>query len=386
MNKKILLIPIILVIIVIFIKSINKNTIKYKIKTNDHSYSIIEKKNKTNYYFEISYNKKVYPLTIFNLNKGKKQITKIYDYISDEYQCILPIFGNKALTDIMCYKDDVIYNYQTIKDTDAMLDKYVESIKEYEQYNKKTDSADKFNNTITYYDEINKKVSITTYKGLIISKEEVKLFDRDVYNNKISTYVDNYYITADYNSNYEFEKFYIVNLSNKEVSTIKSKEPISFDSYIQGIVDNKVYLFDPENEIQYEIDPKNKKITITSNDYIKYYSNNKWSKVSVKQAKKELLFNYEELGNKYSDYDKYFENNYYVYLIKNNSLYRINKNKINIKNYILDIPVNDISTNEDYLYYMEDDTLYYYSDATGLKKVLVNKELEFNKNIKYYIY
>ena len=58
MNKKLLLIPIILVIIIIFIKSINKNTIKYKIKTNGHTYSIIEKEKKDNYYFEISYNKK----------------------------------------------------------------------------------------------------------------------------------------------------------------------------------------------------------------------------------------------------------------------------------------------------------------------------------------
>lgn len=385
MNKKILLIPIILVILVIFIKSVNKNTIKYKVKTNEHSYSIIEKKNKNYYYFEISYGKKVYPITVFDIRKGKKQITKIYEYITDEYQCILPVFGDRILTDVMCYKDDTLYNYQIIKDTDPMLDKYVESIEEYKQYNINTDEQDKFNNILTYYDDINKKVSITTYKGLIIDKEEIKLFDKDVYNNKISAYVDNYYVTADYNENYEFEKFYVVNLSNKEVSTIKSKEPISFDSYIQGIVDNKIYLFDPENEIQYEINPKSKKITITSNDYIKYYSNNKWSKVSVKQAKKELLFTYEEIG-KYSEYDKYYENNYYVYLFKDNSLYRLNKNKLNIKNYILDIPVTDINIREDYLYYINNDSLYYYSDLTGLKLVLVNKELEFNKNIKYYIY
>ena len=385
MNKKLLLIPIILVMTIIFIKSINKSTIKYKINANEHSYSIIEKRNKNNHYFEISYNKKTYPITVFGLNKNKKQVTKIYDYITDEYQCILPIFNDKVLTDVMCYKDDIIYNYQTIKDTDAMLDKYVESIREYEHYNETSDDQDKYNNVITYYDDINKKISITTYKGLIVDKEEIKLFDKDVYNNKISIYVDNYYITADYNSNYEFEKFYVVNLSSKEISTIKSKEPISFDSYIQGVVDNKVYLFDPENEIQYEINPKDKKIAITSNDYIKYYSNNKWSKVSVKQAKKELLFTYEEQG-KYSEYDKYYENKYYVYLIEDGSLYRINKNKINIKNYILDIPAGDININEDYLYYIEDDTLYYYSDLTGLKKVLVNTELEFNKNIKYYIY
>ena len=383
MNKKLLLIPIILVIIIIGIKSINKNTIKYKIESNDHLYSVLEKRNKNNYYFEISYNKRIYPITIFNLNKGKKLITKIYDYISDEYQCILPVFDDKVLTDMICYKNDIMYNYQVLKDTDAMLDKYVESIKEYKPYGEENSSESRYNNILTFYDNINRKVSITTYKGLIIDKDEIELFDKDVYNNKISVYMDNYYITADYNSNYEFEKFYVVNLSSKEVFTIKSKEPISFDSYIQGIVDNKIYLFDPENEIQYEIDPKNKKIAITSNDYIKYYSNNKWSKVSVKQAKKELLFTYDEQG-KYSEYDKYYENNYYVYLIKDNSLYRLNKNKINIKNYILDIPVTDISIGEDYLYYIDDCSLYYYSDLTGLKLVLTNKE--FNKNIKYYIY
>ena len=120
--------------------------------------------------------------------------------------------------------------------------------------------------------------------------------------------MDKYYISADYNYNYEFDKFYIVDLTNNDLSTIKVKNSISFDSYIQGIVDNKVFLFDPENEIQYEINPAKKTINKISNDYIKYYSNGKWSKISVKQAKKELLFNYNSLDSMYDKYDKVYEN------------------------------------------------------------------------------
>ena len=385
MKRKSIVIVIVIILLFLAIKKFNVKNIKYTIKSNNTKYTIVEKRNKDYYYFDITGNKKIFSINIFGLSDHKKQINKIYSFNNDNYSCVLPLFSDKVLTDIMCYKEDILYNYQSIKNKDKELDDYVKTIKEYKI--EKVDSKEnKFNNIISYYDDINKKVSITTYKGLIIDKEEVKLFDKDVYNNKISTYIDNYYITADYNSNYEFEKFYLVNLSNKEVSTIKVKNPISFDSYIQGIVDNKLYIFDPENEVQYEINPRNKEINIVSNDYIKYYSNNKWSKVSVKQAKKELLFSYEELGNKYNDYDKAFENNYYTYLIKDKSLYRINKNNIKIKTYILDVPVKDISTNKDYLYYIYNEGLYYYSDVTGLKLVLINKELEFNKNIKCYIY
>ena len=385
MKKKIIVGIVALIILLIVVKKSNVKVLKYKIKNNDEVYNIVEKFKKDYSYYEISWNKKTYPINIFN-TKNKSRISKIYSYKNNTYSCILPIINGEVLSDIMCYKDSTIYNYQSIKGKDEKLDNYVETIKEYKNFNIKEEKEIKYNNIISFYNSLNKNISITTYKGIISNNKEVKIFDKDVYSNKISVYVNKMYLTADYNSNYEFDKFYIVDLTNNEISTIKVKNPISFDSYIQGIVDDKVYIFDPENEIQYEINPKSKKINITSNDYIKYYSNNKWTKVSVKQAKKELLFDYTSLNNIYNEYDKVYENEYYYYAIKNYNLYRINKNYTDSREFLIKLPVDEIEICNDYLYYTYEDGLYYYSNTTGLELVLTNKELEFNKYIKYYIY
>ncbi len=386
MRKRYIILIVFLIILVIFIRKTNNKIIKYKIKANNEVFSIIEKNNKNYYYYNIKWNKKEYPIDIFKSGIKKKSINKIYSYNDDLYSCILPLFNGEILTDIMCYKDSILYNYHSIKNENAKLDKYVESIKEYNIFDENAITENKYNNIITFYDDIGKSISITTYKGIISKEKDIKIFDRDVYSNKISAYVDKYYITADYNSNYEFNKFYIVNLNDNEISTVKVKNPISFDSYVQGIVDKKVYIFDPENEIQYEIDAKNTKISITSDENIKYYSNKKWSRVSVKQAKKELLFDYSSLDNIYNEYDKVYENGYYYYGIKKNKLYRINKNSMKVKKYLIDLPVDKITIHDNYLYYVDDNELFYYSDITGLRVVLTNREFEFNKYIKYYIY
>lgn len=384
--KKICIGIIIFILFIVIVRKSNNNIIKYKIKYNNETYNILEKKNKDYSYYEISWNKYIYPINIFEKGIKKKSIDKIYSYKDDTYSCILPSFNGVLLTDIMCYKNSIMYNYQQIKGKDDSLDKYVDSIDIYENFNNDELVENKYNNIITFYDSINKNVSVSTYKGILLNNKEIKLFDMDVYSNKISSYINDYYITADYNFNYEFDKFYIVNLIDGEISTLKVKNPISFDTYIQGIVDNKLYLFDSENEIQYEIDPKGKKIEIVSNEYIKYYSNKKWSKISVKQAKKELVFDYNSLDNIYNKYDKVYENDNYYYVISNHELYRIYKNNDQTKEYLMEIPVDEITINDDYLYYVNDDGLYYYSDITGLKLVLTNKEFEFNKDIKYYIY
>ena len=387
MKKKYIIgIVIFIILIIVFIKRSNNNVLKYKIKNNKETYNITEKSNKNYIYYSVLWDKKEYPIDIFKTNIKKKAINKVYSYNDNTYSCILPFFNDEILTDIMCYKNNVLYNYYSLKGESDSLDKYVSSIKEYTLFNDVEIKENKYNNIITFYSDVDKKISITTYKGIISKNKDVKLFDKDVYSNKISIYTDNYYITADYNSSYEFDKFFIVDLNDNDVSTIKVKNPISFDSYIQGIVDGKIYIFDPENEIQYELVPKSKKINIISNDYIKYYSNKKWTKVSVKQAKKELLFNYGSLDTIYSEYDKVYENDYYYYAIKNSKLYRINKNNTKIRMLLFKLPVDEIIIYDDYLYYVENNDLYYYSDITGLKKVLTNKEFEFNKYIKYYIY
>ena len=398
MKKKVKVLILILFIIVLIImcKSIlTFDSINYKLNVDGTNVRVKEINSKDNYYIEIKTDNKIYPFRIFdNINNKRKIVEKVYLYEDNNIECVLPVINRNLYTDMMCYKDDIIYDYYTLVGKNESLDKYVSSIKLYNLNNYKNEKIDtKTIGTVKYniFNNFKNTVAITTYNGLIINNQEIKLFDTDIYNNELSVFINNYYIIADYEKKYTFNDFYVVNLDTKKVSKLTSKDDISYDSYIQGIVDNKIYLYDKDNENQYEIDIENNKIDIiSSNDYIKYYSNKKWEKINKVKANKEIDFNYDSLDNNFTSYDYSKETDNYYYLFKQDGisykLYRVDKNNIDIYKYILDVPTTNIYFNDNYLYYVYKDKLYYYSDSTGFKTILENSELEFNDTIKYYIY
>lgn len=388
------LLIIFIILLIVILNVFKSNNLKYDLKINNKKIHITEKYTKTSKYIEINTGKNIYPVEYINVPKNNKKIVNnIYYYNNDSIECILPILNNEIITDVMCFVDNIIYDYTEISGEYPDIDKFVKSInlykirnKDYNDYKYKKISTIKYN-----LDTINKNVVITTYRGLLINGEKIDLFSNDIYSNEISTFLGDYYLTADYNTQYSFNIFYLVNLKSKEIVKLKSKNDISFDSYIQGIVDNKIYLYDKDNEIQYEIDINNKKINIVSSgDHVKFYINHKWEKINKTKANKEMYFDYSSLDNKFSRYDVVKENDYYYYLLKKDGilykLYRVDKNNINIYKYIMNIPVTDFIINDNYIYYVYKNKLYYYSDDIGKKILLENSELEFNNLIKYYIY
>ena len=319
---KVLVLLLVLLILTIICKNIlTFDSISYKIKVDQNKIKIKEIVNKDNYYIEIKTGKNIYPIRIYdNITKKRKIVKDIYLYKDKNIECILPVINNKLSIDMMCYKDETLYDYHTIIGDNNSLDKYVDSIKLYnlnnfqnKHINKKTIGTVKYN----IFNNFNNIVAITTYKGLIINDEEINIFKKDIYNNNLSTFIDNYYIIADYEKKYSFNNFYIINLNNKKITKLESKNDISYDSYIQGIVDNKIYLYDKDNENQYEIDIKENKIKIVSNNkYIKYYTNKKWEKINKTKANKEIYFDYETLDNNFTSYDYVEETDNYYYLYK----------------------------------------------------------------------
>ena len=394
-TKVITLIFLLLILIIICNSVLSFDSINYKLNVDGSNIRIKEINNNYNCYLEIKTDNKVYPFRIFNdLNNKRKIVKNLYFYKDNNIECILPVINDNLYTDVMCYRDDILYDYHIIKGENKLLDKFVSSIKLYNVNNFKNNEIDtKLIGTVKYniFDNFKNTVAITTYKGLIINDEEIKLFDNDIYNNKLSAFVNNYYVVGDYEKKYSFKSFYIVNLDSRKITKLKFKYDISYDSYIQGIVDNKIYLYDKDNENQYEIDVKENKITlISSNDYIKYYSNKKWEKMNKAKANKEIYFDYETLDNNFTNYDYVEEVDNYYYLLKKDGisykLYRVDKNNISLYKYLLEVPTTNIYYNDNYLYYVYKNKLYYYSDSTGLKVMLENSELEFNNTIKYYIY
>ena len=398
MKKKLkaLILLIILLILILICKSIlSFDSINYKLNIDKNKIKIKEVINDNNYYIEIKSDNNIYPLRIYeDLNNKRKVVKDIYFYKDNSIECILPVINNKLYTDMMCYKDGSIYDYYNIIGENDSLDKYIRSIDLYNANNFKNESIDtKTIGTVNYniFNNLNNTVAITTYKGLIINDSNINLFQNDIYNNKLSIFTDNYYVVAGYEKKYSFNYFYVVNLETKKITKLKSKTDISYDSYIQGIVDNKIYLYDKDNENQHEINIKENKVEIVSSEeYIRYYSNKKWEKMNKVKANKEIYFDYETLDNYFTKYDYVEEVDDYYYLYKKDGisykLYRVDKDNIEVYKYILDVPTTNIYFNDNYLYYIYKDKLYYYSDSIGLKTILENSELEFNDTIKYYIY
>ena len=348
--------------------------------------------NDNNYYFKIKSDKLSINFQIKeNYNKSEKIIKKLHYKKIDDYKCLFPLFKeNRQLTDIMCLKDNIIYYANTLNNKN--IQNYFKKKGYKNKYKDKAKQISITNTQSIYKENITKNtyIAIETYKGLKLfngKETEVKIFENDVYKKPISIFTDKYYLVADYNSEYTFNKMHLVNIINGEKITIRSYDDISFDSYIMGEVDGKIYMFDKENNKQYEIDLEEKMINhIGNKNNIKYY-NGKWTTITLNEAKSEKKFtSFKEIEG-YEKVDKV--NNYYYFYKKDNNtykIYRADKNNKKLKTYLFDTTdIANITYINDNIYYKNQNTLILYSKNTS-KKLITEKEIEFNTDISFGIY
>ena len=347
-----------------------------------------------NYYFDIKHEDFNINFQIFkNYNKSEKIITDI-KYLDSNYKCILPLFKGETLTDIMCLKDNLIMNYRDIKD--RQVEQFAHEMEKF-GYSKKEDKAEpkKISNTLELYSNNilqNHYLGIENYKGVTLINNEVKnidIFKNDVYKKPISIFTDKYYVVADYDSEYSFKKFYAINLINGNLKEIRSYNEISFDSIIQGVVNDDIYIFDKDAENQYILNVE--KETVTKEKAIKFYKG-KWNKINVSEASKGNLFEnyYSNEINGYDKVDKLGKKTGYYYIYKkqdNNYLvYRADVQNPKLTTYIFTTTdINSVIYLNDYIYFKNGTTIYYYSND-GVFKILDISELEFNEDIKYGAY
>lgn len=367
------------------------HTDKYNIG-NFEIKEILNTKNNNNYYFEIKGEKtKINFQVNKNYNKEKKVIKKLIYQKIDEYDCFLPIFKNhQQLTDVMCLKEDTIYN---MHDLDINKELFKKQGYDDEKYKDSSNEITVSNTETLYKTNIpkNSYIASESYRGLTLfgSKDSIiKLFDNDVYKKEISIYIDKYYLTADYNSEYTFKYFHLVNIINGEKKTIRSYDDISFDSYIMGAVEGDVYLFDKENQKQYKINIKEESVEqIGSKDTIKYYDGT-WKTISLKEALSGKKYENNKTNIKGYDKTEKKDNYYYLYKKENSNykVYRADIQNKGLKTYLFETSdLNSIIYIKDKIYYRNGNTFYYYGEK-GSKKILKNTELEFNSDISLGVY
>jgi hypothetical protein len=331
---------------------VNDIEVKENYNKDENTYSIL-----------FTYDNKEYFIKIESKYYHKRKLVSNIEVSNDDNTiCLIPS-SNKLDLYPLCYQDDSLISYQLITNKDLINSKY---------FNEITGINDKYKNiTINYLN--NKKYYIWNYKGFYVidslNKEELNLFDTDTYSINLIANIGSNILIADYNSKYNFKKFYLVNSKNNKVKEITNNSDISFDSYIMGSYKNKLYLFDKTNKIEYEINTKKLSINnINSKNKGRIINNNEWEYISLNKLS----------NNEY----KFSTNNLYDYEIIDNKLYLVLDE---FKTLVSNKEVKDIVyIDNDTVYYLVDDKLYYYNHRDG--EILIMEYFEWNFNYENMIY
>ena len=351
LNPRVYIFLILLIVLIIFFVIPKNHEKNYKI--ND--YNIKEVFNNKNKRYNLSINKddKTYEYNFDSKSIGKKVIKSIEDVSNEDNSCIIISLKNNTKIPL-CYNID----YHLVDNIDFSQYK--------KEYNNETKTYDK----IDIYNTLGRTYFIWNYNNFtyINDKENTKidLFNSDYYNINIATTINDYLVIANYDNLYNFKELILINMKNKNKETWQLNYDISFESYILGTVDNYIYIVDKKNKTEYRLDIKKREMKVVGNDTNGgiTYNNSKYEDISMyKLINSDVSFDY--------GYDQ-------KYIIDNNKLYLQTANtKILVSN-------NNVSKivyqNNNYVYYLVEDTLYYHNINDGEVKILKNFEWNFNNN------
>ena len=357
------------------------------------------KEEENNYYLELKTEKNTFYIQTYEDFKKEKRIIKQVKYYSDDnYECILPIFKkNTVLTDLICIEDGKQINYNTIQN--SQITEFLNTISEYpkENYKDNLENVIMRNQTRFYPSNLPKDhyIALTYYKGLLVADEtsfrEIELFKKDVYTQKIKAFTNNKYLIINYNNNYDSNEFYVVNLKTRQYDAFGSNNTIKYDAYIQGTLENSVYLFEKDSKNQYQLDLKEKTITRigNTNTGIKYYDGTWQNKNAYEAVNKELKFKEYETTDEYIMIKKIRGKKYgtTIYVKEVNGVYEVYRGIRDNQNLIYLFTTTDYKTMnflKEYIYYKDGIYIKMYSDLTGIKTIMNSSEIT-NKSVSFYI-
>lgn len=390
--KKLVFIIIVVLITMSVLKYIKK---EHKIEYKVNNYTIKEHFyiSKEHYYDFIINNKKdMYVLTLNkDLNKDKKLIKDIKEFKSNNLRCIIPIYKKNTNYGIMCNLNNEQVSLNYLQETNNSDFKKI--YKKAEKYKIRLINND---NTRTNYKklQIYKKnilddsvYYIWNYKGIyVVDRENVeykKFIDYDLYDNVMDCVVNNYYVLFENNSVNGIEKVYYYDVKKDKVDSFKLKTKLSKNSYINGVVNNLIYVTDRRLKKEYEINIKKESINEIDNDQTKYIVYNNGIKQELSKSDYFMQDNYfnnslikDEKITKSKELKK--EYNYY-YFIEENKIYKVLDSNKNHRILLaeLDNISNWLVRNRE-LVLLVDDTIYSYDDEYGLRKILTTNELKYN--------
>lgn len=350
-----------------------------------------------NHYYDliISKDKNTYTYTLNkNLSKEKGIIKSIKTFKSNKLVCIVPIYKSKVEKNVYCNLNNeeisIDYLLKTNNEDFKVIKKKLKKYKikypstsiVYKKYKKNTVFQENILDNYNFY--------IWNYKGiLVLNNKELKyqkVLDYDLYDNIMATTVDKYYVLFENTDVNGIKNIYYYDSKKNKLNIFKLKDKLDKDSYINGVIDNVIYVTDRKNKKEYEIDIKKETIERVDNDvnYVIYEDGNKKIISKSDFFMNDQYFNNVNIKDKEvtDSLDLVKEGNYYYYY-KNSKIYKaLETNKEKSK---LLLELDDIKewyVYDDVIVIMAKDTIYTYTDKEGLRRIVKSNELKYNyKNI-----
>lgn len=393
--KKVVKRIILLFIVILLLQLISyifkkEHDINYELNYKDQNYKIHEIYKDDRYNFEINIDNNYFVLDTENIyHKKKKVIDKIYYYDTEDIKCIYTPLEN---TNIICLENSKLKSYY---ESSKHIKSFVKDLKQLGYTNPSWNIKDSKIKTIdqveVYQDNISDNTYIYLYKynGFfkITNKylSKINTFKNDTYLNTLGVQTDKYYVIPNYDDKHDFKEIYVYNMKNDKKKTIKLKNKISTDSYINGVVDKKIYLTDKDNLIQYKIDPKKRKVEEVgnTNDGGLTYQNNEFKSINMYEFRKTEIKYEQDYTDIISDYQYINKVNNNYYYLKNDTFYKYNST-FGVTQVLFKSEAENIVMNNEDIYFVKDNKLYLYDGY--LREILKYDELSFNSTNRYAVY
>ncbi|MBQ7790630.1 MAG: hypothetical protein IJ399_05135 [Bacilli bacterium] len=385
---KVIIILFLLVIPLIFLRKVfirkydilyekNKYIINeiYEYKNKEHLYEINIKNNKQ----EITY------LLNNDFNKNKKIIKNLKVYKDDNITCLLPIYNQKIEYKLYCLKDDIQVSDYYLKDNESYK-KILKKVKKYKINNfienNKTTSYKKlkvYDNNISSEDIF----TIWDYKGIsIIEKDKtnyIKFLDYDLYDNIKTIIYDKYFVLFENNHVDGIKNIHYYDLEKDKLKIYNPEIIISKDFYINGVVDNLIYVTDNKTKKEYTIDLKKEEIIQINkaNEYLTYYDNEFKSLTKSDYFMEKQIFNNKKVIDKKISNEEHIKENNIYYFYEDNNFYRQRTNRNKELLFSID-EIKEWKIISNKIIFISEDILYLYDDNRGLVPIIQSNELNYN--------
>lgn len=379
---------------------------EYKISVEDKIFEVKErfqKKLGNTYYLEITHDDDNYFYVLENdYNKQEKIVEEVKFYEEDGYKCIYPVLIKDKTTNIECSKEGKLYSDISLRGT-SVINNFLSITKEYGYDGKNLvedteQEYEQLSSNRVYQNNLNDDIiTVWDYKGIeIVNKKRLTSsypLSFDKYENNHGYLVGRYYVVPIYTSSKvnEFTSLSVIDVVDNKLSTIKLGYTLSSDTYINGVIDNKLYYMDPSNLIQLEVSIEKKEARLIGDkDIGAQVYKGEWSTVNIydlvnskvnftsyKPSETEKINNANQIIESASSY----------YYYDGKSLYQVSKNNLDKPILLFNVnTINNLIIKGDNIYYVQNDTLYRLSLKTGIKRILVNNELKYNTTNRIGIY